>query len=596
MEGVPIAGPYIKEGMVRTAAAIRSVQNNTPFQDELQNVRNWDQGLQQAHPTATTVGRVGGSVAGYGALAALPGGAVALGMRAPAAVTQAPGLLPALARLGTQSAIGGSTNALIGGLDAASRNENPLVAAGIGGAVGAAAPAVGAVAAPIVRGLTATVEPFSTSGVSNIADRTIGKFASGGPLTANDNQLVSGSIPTLAQATQNPGIATLERGVQAVRPNPFAARDASNAAAREDLVSGLKGDQASLANLIAERQATSDPLRDAAFANAGTADPTPVIQKIDQILASPAGQRDAVVQALTDIRGKLIKSGGQAADPMAPVTGAQPKAAALETDPSQLYGIRSAIGDKLSPLASKDQSSARLAASELGDVKGELDKTIEAAAPGFKDYLTNFAESSKPINTQSYLQALNLTNAQGQITLGNVDRAIKSIQKAQAQGGVNQAKSIPSDVMDKLGALRDDLRRQGSSASLGKPAGSNTFQNLATNNIASQLGVPLTGLSFLSQNPLVGAMAYGMNKAYQGRNEAIMDALVNKLLTPQLPESAAFTRLQGGQDTNLAPWLLPSIAASDRNRLIGGVGRTGNALIDAHIPQLSNAPDPIGRR
>jgi hypothetical protein len=368
--------------------------------------------------------------------------------------------------------------------------------------------------------------------------------------------------------------------VKAVRPNPFAAREGANAAAREDLVAGLKGDQASLANLIAERQATSDPLRDAAFANAGTADPTPVIQKIDQILASPAGQRDSVVQALSDIRSKLIKSGGQAADPMAAVTGAQPKAAALETDPSQLYGIRQAIGDKLSPLAAKDQSNARLAASELGAVKGELDKTIEAAAPGFRDYVTNFAETSKPIDTQRYLQGLNLTNAQGQITLGNVDRAIKSIEKARTQGGVNEAKSIPEGVIEQLNGVRDDLRRQASSASLGKPAGSNTFQNLATNNIASQLGVPLTGLSFLSQNPVVGALAYGMNKAYQSRNEAIMDALVNKLLTPQLPGSAAFNRLQGGQNMNLAPWLIPSVAAPDRNRLTGMSGG-GNLLIDA---------------
>ena len=44
-----------------------------------------------------------------------------------------------------------------------------------------------------------------------------------------------------------------------------------------------------------------------------------------------------------------------------------------------------------------------------------------SAAPGFKDYVSNFAESSKPIDTQRYLQGLNLTNAQGQMTLGNID-------------------------------------------------------------------------------------------------------------------------------------------------------------------------------
>ena len=71
-----------------------------------------------------------------------------------------------------------------------------------------------------------------------------------------------------------------------------------------------------------------------------------------------------------------------------------------------------------------------------------------------------------------------------------------------------------------------------------------------------------------------------MNKAYQSRDEAVMDALVNKLLTPQLPASPAFNPLQGGQNMNLAPWLIPSVAAPDRNRLTGMAGG-GNLLIDA---------------
>ena len=46
------------------------------------------------------------------------------------------------------------------------------------------------------------------------------------------------------------------------------------------------------------------------------------------------------------IRGKIVQSGGETADPMAASTGAQSKAPTLENDPQQLYGIRQAIGDR----------------------------------------------------------------------------------------------------------------------------------------------------------------------------------------------------------------------------------------------------------
>jgi hypothetical protein len=65
------------------------------------------------------------------------------------------------------------------------------------------------------------------------------------------------------------------------------------------------------------------------------------------------------------------------------------------------------------------------------------------------------------------------------------------------------------------------------------------------------------------------------------------------LLTPQLPASPAFNRLQGGQNMNLAPWLIPSVAAPNQNRLINA-GGTGNLLVDAATP-VSLAPPPIDR-
>jgi hypothetical protein len=570
---LPVVGPYVKEGMIRGAAAIGSVVNPAlgipaPSADQ---IRQWDAALKEAHPGAYAGGQALGTTAALLPLGGTALGAAALGARAPAFVTEASGALPALARLGTQAGIGGTTNALISGTDAYVRGENPLIAGGVGGVVGAAAPIAGVPLMAAGRGLAAAVEPFTSAGQQAIADRIIGGFAKGGPMTIQNNRLanVPGSVPTLAEATQNPGLASLQRGAESVRPNPFEARKIERGAAREDLTSSLKGDQASLENLIADRQAATDPLREAAFANAGKADATNVVQKIDEILKGPEGQRDAVVKALGTVKRKIVTSGGDAADPMAALTGGTAKPPTLESNPEQLYGIRKAIGDALSKTAAATGSDAKLASSELMAVKGELDKSIEGAAPGFKDYLSTYAEASKPINTQEYLQGLNLTDSRGKITLGNVDRAIKSTEKARSAGGANAAKSVPDDVMSQLYKLRDDLRGQQSVNDLGRPAGSNTFQNFATNNIASQLGMPLTWAGALTQNPTLAFGAHLLNQAYKSKNEAVMDALVNRLLTPQVPGSAAFTRaLPGGQLPNYPALLAPGVISPNRNQLI----------------------------
>lgn len=548
INGIPIAGPYLLSGVERAAAGVRALQNGTTYPEELANVRAFSGATEANHPVATAIGNVGGGFAGFGGLGAIPAGATALGLTG--------------ANLLTRSVAGGATNALIGGADAAVRGENPLMGAAVGGAVGGAAPGVGYVGGMVGSGLKAAVEPFTAGGREAIANRLIGKFAAGGPVGINDNMLVQGSVPTLAQATGNPGLATLERGVRDVRPNPFIERSQANSAAREEAFNAVRGDTNSLESLIAQRSAAADPLRDAALANAGRADSKPVVKVIDDILASPAGQRDAVVKHLTAIRDKLVEN--------IPGENGAIAAKIYQSNAAQLDGIRQAIGDRLATTGPKGESDARLASSQLMAVKNAITAQIEDAAPGYRKYLSTFSENSKPIDTQTYLQGLNLTNSQGNITLGNVDRAIKSIEKAQAAGGANAAKSIPDDVMGKLQAIRADLQREGNS-SLGKSIGSNTFQNLATNNIAAGAGLPLAALNLgAGGNPLVSLATYGLKKAYGAKNDAIMDALVNRLLTPQMPASPVISGSVGRP--GLAPVLLPGMVTPNRNLLLEYAG------------------------
>ena len=171
-------------------------------------------------------------------------------------------------------------------------------------------------------------------------------------------------------------------------------------------------------------------------------------------------------------------------------------------------------------------------------MRGLLDQTIEGGAPGFRDYLAAYAQHSRPIEAMQHLQGLNVTDAQGKIVLGKLDGAIKAIEKQRGLPGPRTADSISDDQLQALRYLRDDLRREGNSA-LGKSLGSNTFQNLATNQVMAGLGNPLVHMAIGgigASNPLMGALAYGGRTAMSGlasRGERLVQqALQERLLDP----------------------------------------------------------------
>lgn len=486
------------------------------------------------------------------ALAGSPMGAFVLGEGGQA-------MAPGLARVGTRGASlaargaaeGGAAAGLVSSTNDAPLGEQVLTGAEFGGLLGPLAPAAGAAgrwAGRTARGLT---EPLTFGGREKMATRAIEQFGAGGPMTGNPAEIVPGSVPTLAQATGNPGIATLERTVRNARPTPFADRSAQNNEARALVMDTLKGDETSLESLHQAREAATGGVRDKALATAAPADPTPVVAKIDEILAGPAGQRDVVVKALSTIRGKLDGERGP------------------QTDAAQLYGIRKAIDDLLSPLASTDARGSQLASHELLDIKKELDKSIEAAAPGFKGYLKTYADMSKPIDEMKFLQSLNITDMRGNITLARMDSALKRIDKLRTQSGANPGKSISPDTMAQLHALREDLLRA-DNINLGRPLGSDTAQHLATGNIAAGMNVPLAlGAGALMHHPMVGP-AMGVGKMFYGKkNEQLLDQLTTRLLDPEMA-------------LNVTPAKPPS-------KVSGPLRRIGKVLLPVTAGVLSNS-------
>jgi len=415
--------------------------------------------------------------------------------------------LPALMAAGAKggAAIGGlfglgtpSEDNSVGG-----RVGNALTGAATGALTGGALPLAGAglgAAGRQVGRVTNKLFPSVEEVASKKAKGIIDQFA-GGSVTPVANEIVPGSKPTLAEATGNAGVASLTRALRDLNPNsPLVAREGQNAAARLSHLETAAGTPEEAAALVAARdkaatsnlKAVFDPVRGQA------ADIAPLRQQISDILAGPNGARSAVKTSMKDVLSVLDNEGK-------PIT-----------DPEKLYhSVRKEIGDLIS---GKDltKSYGKQAAAELISVRDALDGVIEQSAPGFKKYLNEYAQASAPITSMEFLQGLNLTDAQGKITLSKVQNAIKRLEAQKAGAGVKAGKAVTDTQAEALKAIRDDLLRA-QHISLGKAIGSNTVQNLTAQRklgildkygpegIGATIGGGIGVLTHLPGGPEIGA-------------------------------------------------------------------------------------------
>lgn len=393
--------------------------------------------------------------------------------------------------------------------------------------------------------------PLNQTAADARADQLIQHFSTRNGLGANDD-LIPGFQPTLAQKYNDPGLATLERGVQSVNPGPFSLRSENNKAVIGDFVRRLSGTTDDIDAGEAARAADTTALRNAAFANKSDIDLKPVDEAINATLAGPDGKRDAIKNTLLNVQ-KSLHVGGDLDAP-------------LETDPEMAYGVRKHINDLLTPVAQRDKPELQAAASQLTGLKGELDAAIEPGAPGFGQYISKYEEMSRPIDQMKFLQSANLTDANDNVSLQKVDTLIKSITRQQNAPGVQKASSITDDQLAALNTLRNTLRAQGASAA-GKALGSNTFQNLATNSrVGTATGNPLVSLGLAAGGGILGgvpgavagaALNMGAHHITGSAEDMTKNAIVERLLNLQGKGDGVFAPKAMGPTYKGAP--IPSM-------------------------------------
>lgn len=390
--------------------------------------------------------------------------------------------------------------------------------AGTGAVIGAALPPALAGAARTTeyagRAVGSIVKPFTAAGQDEIAGKVIRKFAEGGPTAVNAAQVVPGSAPTLAEATGNAGLATLQRGVRDLRPNAFAEREQLNAAARNSAFDQVAGDAAQLEFYKASRSQAADEL----YKKALEADPSGNLTaylkgQITQLLKRPS-----------------VNDASKTAQRWAIERGEKPSADGSLT---ALHDVKMAIDDKI---AEAVRQGAGGEVKALQATKDKLLNVMEKLSPDYAEARTTYAEMSKPINAMETLQGMKLRDSQGNITLARVQNAMRSLEAQMNAPGANPAKSVTQEQMAALTAIRDDLLRQ-SNLGLGRSIGSNTFQNLATDNILNSIaGNTLTRLA--DKLGVSGAVGQLGRLAYSGPNEAIRNRLADMMLSPQLAAPA----------------------------------------------------------
>jgi hypothetical protein len=538
--GNTVAGTEQLLGKGASAVGLNSVGNY------LNNDANWQLGqiktgaapAEAAHPITTGIGNLAGSVAATAPLAwAAPEGAGLLG-------------------LAGRGAVSGGAMGAVSPVDPNNPNfaQAKLGQIGTGAALGFASPYVASGVASLGRYagdvIGSAIQPFTSGGQQQIAQNILARAAQGGPTALNMSEMVPGSAPTLAEATANPGIATLQRTMRDVNPNPFIAQEQQQATSRLAMLGHATGTPADIEAAQAARDADASQALSTVFQNAKPANAQPVVDTIDSILNGPSGKRPAVSNTLNQVRNLMVDPKTDAAIP--------------DADPSMLYNsVRKGINDMIDSKMATSNPAGIQASRELLQVRDALDGQIEQAAPGFQNYLNNYSAASRPIDAMQYLQGLNLTNAQGDVTLAKVQNALSSLQKTASKPGANAAQSVTPEQIDTLTSIRDDLLRSGN-AGLGKSVGSATAQNLATQNMVQsalpgKLGAMVgklpagtvggtigTGLGYLVGGPVGATIGSGAG-AFAGRtlgglanasNDAIQGHLLNMLLNPSLAAPA----------------------------------------------------------
>jgi len=465
--------------------------------------------------------------------------------------------------------------------------------AGEGAAMGAATPVttqgdygrqkltqigVGAVAAPVLHGVTvggsravgATMDRLTDAGRDRLANARLAGLLDMDPQTAetalrNAPQYVPGEQPSIAQVLGSPKVLQAER---ALRNNPhaapaFVAQDVANDAARRQVVEGLAGTDADMAAAHAARTAATNPYY--AQLPGKSVDPTQVLQALDALHNSGMGVRPNIRNAVAGLRGEITSRAAQDGTIVADI----------------LSGLHENAGSHLGPMASAQEKKA------LGPIKDSIANALDAAIPGYRANLAAYGAASQPINDMRAARSILDPSVSGGWNAGG-DPSLRVSRINQALRADDRANFPMSDAArQQLEGVQSSLKRASVSDNKVGTSGSATDANEQARgllapafrkNIGKGVGTIAGGLlSHLSGLPLVGDVG-GM--AIGGQIGGVLDKIA-------ADSDAAILRKVGGKAAN-AQKAAEALQAYRLQQLRkqGLLGQLPNYLLPYGAPQI----------
>lgn len=405
---------------------------------------------------------------------------------------------------------------------------------GLGAATGPASVLAGRGIAAGYRGTKSLIEPFTKGGQERIAGRALTAFA-GGPKAAqaaidaidNASPSLPGVQPTTAELTKNAGLSQLER---TLKNNPelstlFTDRSMANKNAVLNVLDDIAGDSAKMTAAKSAREAASAPLYEVAKSAKVRAD-----SELGKLLARPS---------MASAWGRAEKLAAEAGDDI----GAQ----GAEVSGKTLHYLKMAMDD-----IADDPKTAGIGAHEARAVvatRNKLVEWIDSKIPEYKAAREAFREGSRPINQMQIGKELRDKLQPALADFGaNTRIRPQSFAQAMREGddlaasatGFSGAKM--ADVMDPsqmrlLNQAGEQFARRANADELGRAVGSNTGQNIVSQNVLRQFlgpfGLPESWVQRSAESTLMQSVMRPAQFAGKLGEERVLQRLAAAGLDPK---------------------------------------------------------------
>lgn len=444
---------------------------------------------------------------------------------------------------------------------------------GWGGAAGPAGLLAGRAIGVGYNALKSTVQPFFNAGQDAIAARTLQTFAGGQDATQNalNNIMLSPKVlpgvqPTTAELANNAGLSQLERQLS-INPDTLqqmTSRTQANASAMKNALSNIAGTPAEMDQAVAARAAITKPLYEAAGQATVTPDPA-----LNNLL-----QRPSMQSAMTRASNLAAERG----DTM----GATPGIGAQVFNGKNIQYLKMALSDM-----ANSGPQIGMGAHEVGAVKGTLGALKDwtaANVPELSAADAAYSSASEPINRMQVGQALSDKLNPALADFGNVPRlnansyaqAVRNGDSIAADVTGNKAATLASTLspqqLQTINQIGEQLARRATATDLGRGVGSNTAQNLVSQNMLRQvlgpMGLPESWGEGVAKNTLAQTLMRPMQFVAQAGEGKVLDKLSNAALNP--------VEAQRLMQMNIDPNVAKLIWA--RQGLFGSLG-TSSALL-----------------